>query len=52
MDDGVDSRGVSEEFLKDVAGIKNPGYATKMLFISNYLMARDDRRRREKRRKT
>lgn len=38
----------AEEFLRGVAGIKNPDYATKMLFISNYLMARDDRRRRKK----
>ncbi|MGC8831540.1 MAG: hypothetical protein ACP5PQ_03050 [Thermoproteota archaeon] len=46
----------AEEFLRDVAGIKNPDYATRMLFISSCLMARDDRRRsrkiRKKRRKT
>jgi hypothetical protein len=41
----------AEEFLRGVAGIKNPDYATKMLFISNYLMARDDRHLRKKRRR-
>jgi len=40
----------AEDFLKKIVGIKNPDYATKMLFITRYLMPSHRCRRRRTRR--
>ncbi|MDW8034114.1 MAG: hypothetical protein RMI79_04160 [Nitrososphaerota archaeon] len=31
-----------DEFLRDVVGIKNPDYTTRMFFIVNYLMSQNN----------
>ena len=40
----------AEKFLKDVAGFKNPNYVSKMMFLSLFVMHKDDHSRRRRRR--